>query len=62
MNYAYPTNTTYTTIEKILKKTPLSAEAKERRDYIRSHKFSVQVDSQTQQCRLIVTEKVYKNI
>ena len=57
MNYVYPTNTTYTTTEKMLKKTPLSAEAKERRDYIRSHKFSVQVDSQTQKCRLIVTEK-----
>nr|WP_302597371.1 hypothetical protein [uncultured Cellulosilyticum sp.] len=57
MNYVYSANTTYTTTEKILKRTPLSPEAKERRDYIRSHKFSVQVDSQTQKCRLIVTEK-----
>lgn len=57
MNYVYPTNATYTTTEKILKKTPLSAEAKARREYIKNHKFSVKVDSDTQKCQLVVTAK-----
>ena len=57
MNYVYPNNTTYTTTEKILKKTPLSEEAKVRREYIRNHKFSVKVDSETQKCQLVVTAK-----
>lgn len=59
MNYAYPTDNTYTTTKKILKKTPLNAEAKERRAYIRSHKFSVEVDQETQKCKLNVSEKDY---
>ena len=57
MNYVYPNNTAYTTTEKILKKTPLSEEAKVRREYIRNHKFSVKVDSETQKCQLVVTAK-----
>lgn len=57
MNYVYPNNTTYTTTEKILKKTPLSEEAKVRREYIKNHKFSVKVDSETQKCQLVVTAK-----
>ncbi|MDY3368287.1 hypothetical protein [Zhenhengia yiwuensis] len=57
MNYAYPTDNTYVTHQKSLKKTPLSAEAKERRAYIRSHKFAVDIDAKTQRCTLIVTEK-----
>ncbi|MDA3733585.1 hypothetical protein PBV87_19080 [Niameybacter massiliensis] len=57
MNYAYPNNTTYTTTEKILKKTPLSEEARARSEYIRNHKFSVKVDSETQKCQLVVTAK-----
>lgn len=57
MNYVYPNNTTYTTTEKILKKTPLSEEARARREYIRNHKFSVKVDSETQKCQLVVTAK-----
>lgn len=57
MNYAYPNNATYTTTEKILKKTPLSEEARARREYIRNHKFSVKVDSETQKCELVVTAK-----
>jgi len=44
-------------LKKILKKTPLNEEAKERRAYIRSHKFSVEVDQATQRCKLNVTEK-----
>lgn len=57
MNYVYPNNATYTTTEKILKKTPLSEEARARREYIRNHKFSVKVDSETQKCQLVVTAK-----
>lgn len=57
MNFAYPTDHTYVTHQKNLKKTPLSAEAKERRAYIRSHKFAVDVNTDTQRCTLIVTEK-----
>ena len=57
MNYAHPNNTTYTTTEKILKKTPLSEEARARSEYIRNHKFSVKVDSETQKCQLVVTAK-----
>ena len=57
MNYAYPTDHTYVTHQKNLKNTPLSAEAKERRAYIRSHKFDIDVDTKTQICTLVVTEK-----
>lgn len=57
MNYVYPNNATYTTTEKILKTTPLSEEARARREYIRNHKFSVKVDSETQKCQLVVTAK-----
>lgn len=57
MNYVYLTNATYTTTEKILKKTPLSADAIARREYIKKHKFSVKIDSNTQKCQLVVTEK-----
>lgn len=57
MNYVYPNNATYTTTEKILKKTPLSEEAMARREYIRNHKFSVKVDSETKKCQLVVTAK-----
>jgi len=57
MNYVYPTDNPYSTTKKTLKKTPLNAEAKQRRAYIRSHKFSVEVDQATQRCKLNVTEK-----
>ena len=57
MNYVYPSNKPYTTTKKVLKKTPLSEEALARREYIRSHKFSVEIDSNTHKCLLVVTEK-----
>ncbi len=57
MNYVYPSDNTYTTTKKTLARTPLSEEAKERRAYIRSHKFAVTVDSKTQECKLKVTKK-----
>lgn len=61
MNYAYPTENPYTTTKKNLKKTPLNEEAKERRAYIRSHKFSVEVNQDTQRCKLTVTKRTVNN-
>lgn len=57
MNFAYPNHNTYVTHQKTLNRTPLSTEAKERRNYIRNHKFIIDVDAKTQECSLIVTEK-----
>lgn len=60
MNYACPSDKPYITSKKILPPTPLSPEAKARREYIRSHIFSVDVNEATQKCKLIVTPKCGK--
>lgn len=57
MSYAYLTDIAYITTQKVLKKTPLSADAIVRREYIKKHRFSVKIDSNTQKCKLVVTEK-----
>lgn len=57
MNFAYPSDKPYLTTKKTLKKTSLSERALVRSSYIRAHNFSVVIDSSTQKCQLVVTEK-----
>lgn len=57
MNYACRSNRLFVTEKDLPVKTKLSAEAKSKRDFIRSHKFSVNVNPSTQETRIEVSER-----
>lgn len=57
MNYAYPSDRPFTTKKAVAKRVVLSAQAKRRRAFIRSHQFSVVVDPSTKQAHVEVSKK-----
>ena len=57
MNYVKQSNQSYTTTKDSLKRTPLSTEARERRDFIRNHKFTVAIDKSTLGCQVRYRQK-----
>lgn len=59
--FAFPSDRPFVTTKKELKNRPLTEEEKARKAFIRSHNFSIEVDDETDECKIIVTEKKIKN-
>lgn len=57
MNYVKESNKSYATTKDTLKRTPLSQEARERRNFIRNHKFTVAIDKSTLGCQVRYRQK-----
>lgn len=57
MNYACRSNRLFVTEKDLPVKTKLSTEAKSRREFIRSHKFTIDVNPSTQEARIEVSDR-----
>lgn len=57
MNYACISNQPVTTSKSKLPKTCLSLDAKERREFIRNHNFSIYVNPSTKKAEVKITER-----
>ena len=57
MNYACVTNRPFVTRKNLSIKKNLSPEEKDRREFIRSHKFSVVVDPATKKAEVKITKR-----